>query len=93
MSMTPIPINVSVGREKSMKLKPVFTWSSMERCLRLFRITWVRGVVGDGNGYSAKLSLALEPRLFSYVAAESNWIVTFIGVRVHYARSYGGIFA
>lgn len=61
------------------------------RALRLGRVLWERGTVGDGEGYSAKLSLALQPRLLRWRRDPGReWWLTLAGVRVHYKRSYGG---
>lgn len=62
-----------------------------QRMLRLARVVWRRGTVGDGRGYSASLSLALRPALFSWRTEYSGWLLTVAGVRLHYQRSYGGI--
>jgi hypothetical protein len=73
-------------------LKRVMRYDSDNRMFRLFRIMWERGVVGDGNGYSAKVSLALTPRLFRWQREGDGWLLTFFGLRLHYRRSYGGRF-
>lgn len=59
--------------------------------LRLFRVVWTRGTPGDGNGYSAKASLALRPMVLHFARRWWEWEVTLFGVRFHYMRSYGGI--
>jgi len=62
---------------------------------RLLRIVWVRGTVGipDG-GYSAKLTLAVWPKLVGWERlCSTDWSLTLLGLRIHYSRSYGGIFA
>lgn len=65
-------------------------WDSDCKLLRLGRIVWHRGKVGDGKGYSAKLSLALSPRLFKVRREYESLSVTLLGVRLHYQRSFGG---
>lgn len=75
-----------------MRTKIVLRYSPTERTLRLGRLMWERGVVGSGKGYSAKLSLALVPALFRVSQAWDGWDMTLLGVRLHYKRSYGGIF-
>ena len=75
-----------------MTLKPVFRYSPSERTYRIARLVWHRGTVGDGAGYSNKLSLSLWPRLFRWQRGSDGWTVVLFGVRVHYARSYGGVF-
>jgi hypothetical protein len=63
----------------------------MSKLFRVARVVWQRGRVGDGTGYSSKLSLALRPRLFERRRAHDGWLCTVAGIRVHYQRSYGGI--
>lgn len=76
-----------------MKLKPVFTWSSRERKLRLFRVLWERGKVGQaGGGYSAKCAVALVPKLWGLYCQIDEWRVTLLGLQMHYLRSYSGRF-
>ncbi len=76
-----------------MKVKTVFRLSPSERTFRLARVLWTRGVVGDGEGYSAKLSFAVRPVLFHRGPELFGWDVTVFGLRVHYQRAYGGIHA
>jgi hypothetical protein len=71
--------------------KWIGTWDG--RLLRLFRLTWTRGTVGDGRGYSAKLTLALTPAFFALRRGYCDLAVTLLGFRVHYQRAYGGIWA
>lgn len=75
-----------------MTIKPVFRFDEIQKHFRLFRILWTRGVVGDGEGYSAKLSLAIAPRLIGWHKdSRTDWMVYLLGMRFHYCRSYGGI--
>lgn len=75
-----------------MKIKPVFR--SDGKILRLVRIIWERGGVGDGKGYSAHLSLALHKRLWNASREGIHRIeVTILGLRVSYNRAYGGHFS
>lgn len=76
-----------------MKLQRVMRWDSTARLFRLGRLIWDHGTVGDGNGYSVKLSLALAPQLLRSKREFQGWILTVCGVRIHYVRSYGGRFA
>lgn len=75
-----------------MKVKWVGRWDPCSRLLRLARLMWTRGTVGDGRGYSAKLTLALRPALFAVRREWQSVAVTLLGVQVHYQRAYGGIF-
>lgn len=74
-----------------MKFKWVGRLDTRARMLRLFRVMWTRGTVGDGAGYSAKLSLALRLALFGVRREWQAVFVTLLGVRVHFERAYGGV--
>jgi len=78
-----------------MTLRWIFRVDTIQRFLRVARVVWERGTVGDGAGYSAKLSFALDPQMFRWFErdAATDWRFTLLGVRVHYCRSYGGRFA
>lgn len=82
-----------IFEDASMKIQRVMRWDPVAKLLRLGRLIYDRGTVGDGKGYSAKLSLALTSRLLRFRREFRGWIVTVLGVRVHYCRSYGGRFA
>jgi hypothetical protein len=77
-----------------MTIKTVMRYSPAERLLRLCRITWLRGKPGrPGGGYSAKVSIGLRPRLWSWEHEWDGWRLAAAGVHVSYRRSWGGIFA
>lgn len=76
-----------------MRLKRVCRWDSTARLFRVCRLTWDRGVVGDGKGTSNKLSLGLRPRLLGWRREWDGWILTVLGVRIHRKTSWGGRFA
>lgn len=78
---------------RNIRIKRVMRWDDTIRTLRLCRVMWERGTVGDGQGYSSKLSFALTPKLFRWEREWAGWIVTILGIRIHHKRSYGGIFA
>lgn len=75
-----------------MTFKPVMRYDPILRWVRLFRLIWNTGVVGDGQGYSSKLTVALTPRLFRWDRGWHAWTLTILFVRIHYVRSYGGRF-
>ena len=76
----------------NLKYKSVFRVDTIQRHFRLFRFLWQRGVVGDGSGYSAKLSVGFVAQIISFKRdAKTDWQVVLAGVRIHYCRSYGGI--
>lgn len=75
------------------RFKRVMRLDHQGRVFRICRWIWERGVVGDGNGYSAKLSLGLEPRVFRWERSSNSCRVTILGLRLHYRRAYGGRFA
>jgi hypothetical protein len=58
--------------------KNVMTYSPDEKRYRVCRLVWTVGTVGDGKGYSCKLSVALQ------------WAFPFL--RLTLRRSYGGIY-
>ena len=73
------------------RARRIFRYDPMARLFRLGRCVWQRGTVGDGQGYSVKLTLALHPRLWSYRREMTGFVLSVCGVRLHYQRSYGGI--
>ena len=81
-------------RMSGLRLRTVFTYSPAEQKTRLFRLIWERGNVGDGNGYSAKLSFSVRPRLWECtLPRKCDWDITVCGLRVYYTRAYGGKFS
>lgn len=75
-----------------MRFKWVGRYDPGARMLRLARVMWERGTVGDGKGYSTKVSVALRPALFAWNrTGYPEWMLTVMGVRLHVQRSYGGI--
>ncbi|WP_424140942.1 hypothetical protein [Roseomonas chloroacetimidivorans] len=77
----------------NLRWKRVGRYDASNRLLRVGRLMWERGVVGDGNGYSAKLSFGLSWRLLPLVRRERDgWLVRVLGLRLHYRRAYGGRF-
>lgn len=82
----------SVARTRTgLRVKWVGRYDPSARMVRLGRIMWERGTIGDGEGYSAKLSLALRPVLFGWSrTAYPEWMLTVAGLRIHYQRAYGG---
>lgn len=73
-----------------MTFKKVMRYSKPECKLRLFRVMWERGVVGDGKGYSSKVAISLVPKMFGWQSEFNSWRLTLLGVSAHWARSYGG---
>lgn len=78
---------------KNLRARWIGRWDGCGRVLRLVRVMWERGTVGDGRGYSVKLSLGLRPKLFERRSEGHGrgWWLTLAGVRLHYQRAYGGI--
>ena len=73
----------------------VFRRDEIQDFLRIIRVCWERGVPGEpGGGYSAKFSVALDRHLFRWFAhdGKTDWRLTVFEVRLHYCRSYAGIF-
>lgn len=73
-----------------MKLKPVFRYDPRQHKLRLFRLLWTRGTVGDGRGYSAKLSVSFVAYAFGWTREYFGWRVTVMGLQFHHLRAFGG---
>lgn len=72
-------------------IKPVFRYCREDRIFRLVRLVWRRGTPGDGNGYTAKLSLSLAAKLFRFSREIlGGWTLVVFGLRLHHRRSYGG---
>ena len=74
-----------------MKIKTVLRYDPSNRLLRLARLMWQRGSVGNG-GYSAKLSVGLRPALFAFHRDWDGWRIIVAGIRVHFQKSFGGVF-
>ena len=74
---------------KNLRFKRVMRFDEIQHHFRLFRVMWEVGTVGDGKGYSAKLAVGMMPKLFHREGGR----LTILGLRVHYCRSFGGIFA
>ena len=102
--VAPIPVALAVASVSlmyllitapSLRFKPVMRFDEIQRHLRLFRLLWERGTPGvPGGGYSAKLAIGLRPRLFEREREYGKaFLITILGLRIHYSRSYGGIFA
>lgn len=102
--VAPVPIGVAVGcaclihlmvTAPSLRFKSVLRFDEIQKHLRLFRLMWERGTPGvPGGGYSAKLAIGLRPRLFEREREYGKaFLFTILGLRIHYSRSYGGIFA
>lgn len=48
------------------RIKRVMRYDPTQHKFRLFRLLWTRGIVGDGEGYSAKLAVSLRPKLYQF---------------------------
>lgn len=78
-----------MDRRKFMILKPVFTWSKLEKKFRLFRITYSRQM--------KQITLGLQPRLLEIeqkcgCGALYSVKVWFLGIVFHWHCSWGGYF-
>lgn len=64
---------------------------------RFFRLLWTRdkNIIGKKHGgYSAKLAIAIKryPILFKWqIGILGEWRLIFLGIDIHYRRSYGGV--
>jgi len=76
--------------EYGLNTKAVIRWSPRERVLRLLRFTYNRPW---GHGWCARqLSLALHPRLWMARRESDGWIMTVMGIRLHWKEAHGGHF-
>jgi hypothetical protein len=66
------------------------TWDKRSKLLRLGRLVWARGTMMHG-GHTAKLSLALTPKLLHFSRDWNEWCAVLCGIRIHYQRSCGGV--
>lgn len=75
------------------RIKFVGRRDTIQGFYRLVRVMWERGSPGFG-GYSAKFTVAFQPAFFRCWKrdAATDWRLTFLGLRLHYCRSYGGRF-
>ncbi len=75
------------------RVKRVMRKDGPQGHFRLFRVMWETGIVGDGNGHSNMVSVALQPRLFIFERiTPGSWMLVLLGVRIHRKVSFGGIF-
>lgn len=89
--------------KKKLRIQWIPNWVKSERRLCLTRIRWERGKVGDGKGYSCKLSVSLiwEPRdiwiglFWDKKHSERTWylcLLPLLPIRFKLLKSFGGIF-
>ena len=76
-----------------LRIKRVMRYDEIQGHFRLFRVMWEIGIVGDGQGHSNMLSVAVQPKLFLFDRiSPGSWMLVILGVRIHRKRSFGGIF-
>ena len=76
----------------NLRFKRVMRRDGIQGHFRLFRVMWEKGIVGDGNGYSNMISVAVHPKLFAFERHSYAWMLILLGLRIHRKRSYGGRF-
>jgi hypothetical protein len=54
-------------------IKRVMRFDPTQNKLRLFRLMWNTGNVGDGKGYSTKIAIVLVPKLYGFEHEYSGW--------------------
>lgn len=74
-----------------MKVERILTYSPEEAKVRVLRVVWTRGKVGDGAGYCSKLTFNIVNRIVGFERGFHSWRFTLCGLQMHYDRSYGGI--
>lgn len=80
----------------NLRFKRVLRYDNVQGHFRLFRVVWETGIVGDGNGYSNMVSVAVQPTLFHWYRPNkggADWMLVLFGIRIHRKISYGGRFA
>lgn len=75
-----------------MRFKKIMRYDSTQKKLRLGVFIWQRGAWGGGRPYSFKLTLALQPALFSFRREWDQVRMTLLGLSVNYHESAGGTF-
>lgn len=75
-----------------MTWKRVMRWDRDARLFRVCRVMWDGIDTISGRAFSRKISIALTPRLVSWHRELGSVRVTVFGVRVHFAKSFGGRF-
>jgi hypothetical protein len=81
------------GDMTDLRIKRVMRYDEIQGHFRLFRVMWEVGIVGDGQGHSNMLSVAVQPKLFLFDRiSPCSWMLVILGVRIHRKRSFGGIF-
>jgi hypothetical protein len=101
--IVPIPVALAaafaclalfIASAPSLRFKRVMRLDEIQKHLRLFRLMWERGRPGvPGGGYSAKLAIGLRPRIFEREREYGKaFLLTILGLRIHYSRIYGGIY-
>lgn len=75
---------------ENLRFKRVLRFDPYERKLRLFRVMWEANGGPGPDGYSAKVSLNLVPKLFAIKRETFDLRIALMGVQVHVHRSYGG---
>lgn len=70
-----------------MTIRYIGRWDNCDEVLRLVRIVWGKPAL------SRKLTVALRPKFVAMDDLANGWDVTLLGIRVHWARSRGGMFA
>ncbi len=79
---------------KNLRIKRVLRRDGPQGHFRLFRVMWETGVVGDGQGHSNMVSVAVQGALFKFErVSPGSWLLVLCGIRIHRKRSFGGIFA
>lgn len=78
-----------------MGFKKVMRWDDGNRIFRIARFTWTKGArqdIGKGEAYSAKLSLGISLKPFECKSCCDGFTICLLGLRVHFQKSFGGIY-
>lgn len=64
-------------------------WSAEEQRFSVVRFCWANSIgPGQPGGYSAVISLSLQPRFFHCRRYEGDAEITLFGIRLHYLKDY-----
>jgi hypothetical protein len=80
-----------------MKIKKVFMYSRSDKKFRILRILhqvggkWTIEKARNGKWFSEKLSISLRKKWFWWVRSFWSYRLVFLGLEIHYKRSYGGV--
>jgi len=83
--------NPPIKGKHNLHIKWIGTYSPNEKKLRLFKFLWATGMdTSVRDWHSSSLRISLWPRIFNVETELWGWAVTFLCIRIHRKRAYGG---